>query len=105
MCPACVRALFLLELCSKACVPMCPAAFGGRVLDVSLMCPGMRAGARVSSLYVNRFFGSLLKTISFVFVVILTSQRLRKLSEVVCCSRGLWLWCGGLSNYAQPGFG
>ena len=62
-----------------ACVPMCPAAFGGRVLDVSLMCPGMRAGARVSSLYVNRFFGSLLKTISFVFVVILTSQRLRKL--------------------------
>ena len=45
MCPACVRALFLVELCSTACVPMCPAAFGGRVLDVSLMCPGMRAGA------------------------------------------------------------
>ena len=83
-----------------ACVPMCPAAFGGRVLDVS-----MRVGARLPPPNVNRFFGSLLKTISVVLGSIPTSQRLRKLAEVVFWSRGLWPWCGGLNNYAQPGFG
>ena len=100
---------FLVELFNMTCVPMCPAVFWrtcpGCVLYVSIMCPGMRVGARLSCLYVNHFFGSLLKNHSVVFVAIPTSQRLRKLSEVVLCSRDLWLWCGGLNNYAQPGFG
>ena len=44
VCPKCVphvsRCFLLFELCTWPCVPMCPAVFGGCVLDVSRMCPG-----------------------------------------------------------------
>ena len=112
MCPACVRALFLVELCSMTCVSMCPAVFGGRVLDVSRMCPlyvSWKAGRGkvILSTYVNRFFGSLLKTFSVAFRFYTDKPALAKafMKLFFADAAFQWLWCGGLNNYAQPGFG
>ena len=57
VCPKCVphvsRCFLLFELCTWPCVPMCPAVFGGCVLDVSRMCPVTCVWASFFPLYVG----------------------------------------------------